>query len=145
MKKTLKLCCILSILICALFSLPVMTHAKVTNPFENQTQERPILSGGKRTGTYLRILTAEFACTDSSLKKLYKYYVKNSKTYKYVVIDFGDGNGLYCKKKNKTFIYGTLKENKDTNGYSISNKKGIIKIKKKSVVRKTGNEYLDKD
>lgn len=145
MKKTLKLCSILSILLCSLIFLPITAHAKVVNPFENQTQERPIFSNGKRTGTYLRIVTAEFSCTDSSLQKLYKYYVQNSKTYKYIVIDFGDGNGLYCKKKNNTFIYGTLKENKTTNVYSISKKKGTIKIKKKSVVRKTGNKYLDKN
>lgn len=64
-------------------------------------------------------------------------------TFDYVVIDFGTDNGLFCNKKNKTFIYGTLKKNTKTNGYKISKKKGTIKIKSKSVIRKTGNRLLD--
>lgn len=123
---------------------PVIAEAKATNPFEGHTQERPLISYGRRTGTYLRILTAEIACNDTDLKKLYKYYSQNSKKFKYVVIDFGNDNGLFLKKTNKTFIYGKISKNNSTNSYKISKKKGTIKIKGKSVIRKTGNKILDR-
>lgn len=58
------------------------------------------------------------------------------------------------KYKNKTLnnsleLYhtlidnGTLQKDDKTNEYSISKKKGMIKIKSKSVIRKTGNSFLD--
>ncbi len=139
MKKFLKLFCTLLVAICIFTCIPVTTQAKAKNPFASQTQERPLLTGGK----YLRILTAEIACNAKALKQLYKYYINNIDTYKYVVIDFGNDEGLICNKKNKTFVYGTLKKNTKTNGYKISKKKGTIKIKGKSVIRKTGNRFLD--
>lgn len=141
MKKFLKLFCTLLVAICIFTCIPVTTQSKVKNPFASQTQQRPLLA--PESGKYLRVLAAEISCDDKSLKQLYKYYINNMDTFNYVVVDFGTGNGLFCNKKNKTFIYGTLKKNAKTNGYKISKKKGTIKIKGKSVIRKTGNRFLD--
>lgn len=144
MKKITKLCCTLLILACMITCMPSTSQAKVSNPFASQTQERPLMSNGVRKGTYLRILTSELACTDASLKQLYKYYISNKSKFSYVVIDFSIGTGLICNKKNKTFVYGNIKMNTKTNGFKITKKKGTIKIKGKSVIRKTGNRLLDK-
>lgn len=103
----------LLILTCIIICTPALSQAKkVSNPFADSTQERPLLtSNGTPTGSkYLRILISELSCDDKSLKQLYKYYINNMATFDYVVIDFGTDNGLFCNKKNKTFIYGTLKK-----------------------------------
>lgn len=141
MKKFFKLFCALLAITCIVTCVPATGYAKVSNPFASQTQERPLLA--PESGKYLRILAAEISCDNKSLKQLYKYYVKNKNKFEYVVIDFGTGNGLFCNKKNKTFVYGKLQKNTKTNGYKISKKKGTIKIKGKSVIRKTGNRFLD--
>ncbi|MCX4326394.1 MAG: hypothetical protein OSJ45_03745 [Lachnospiraceae bacterium] len=113
MKKNIKLRSMLLILTCIIICTPALSQAKkVSNPFADSTQERPLLtSNGTPTGSkYLRILISELSCDDKSLKQLYKYYINNMATFDYVVIDFGTDNGLFCNKKNKTFIYGTLKK-----------------------------------
>ncbi len=146
MKKSIKLRSMLLILTCIIICTPALSQAKkVSNPFADSTQERPLLtSNGTPTGSkYLRVLTSEFLCDDKSLKQLYKYYINNMAAFDYLVVDFNIGTGLFCNKKNKTFIYGKLKKNTKTNGYKISKKKGTIKIKSKSVIRKTGNRILD--
>ena len=141
MKKIIKISCMLFSIAFIITFIPVKTCAKVTNPFASQTQERPFLA--PESGKYLRIIAAEISCDDKSLKQLYRYYIKNRNKFEYVVIDFGTGNGLFCNKKNKTFIYGKLQKNNKTNSYKISKKKGTIKIKGKSVIRKTGNRLPD--
>lgn len=146
MKKNIKLRSMLLILTCIIICMPVTSQAKkVSNPFADSTQERPVLtSGGTPTGRkYLRVLTSEFLCDDKSLKQLYKYYINNMTTFDYLVVDFNIGTGLFCNKKNKTFIYGELKKDTKSNNYKISKEKGNIKIKGKSVIRKTGNRILD--
>lgn len=145
MKKNIKLYCKLLILICIIICIPATSQAKISNPYASSTQERPLLtSKGTPTGSkYLRISVAEISCGDKPLKQLYKYYTHNMANFEFVVVDFGTGNGLFCNKKNKTFVYGTLKKDTKTNSYKISKKKGTIKIKGKSVIRKTGNRLLD--